>query len=586
MAPDPASPRRLLGGYLLLLAGGFLLLAALYLSPDLSFAYFGSDTGEYYRLTVDLIANGRLPIGGPYQGWGTGYPDFPGLFVVAGGVAQSTGVGAETALILSIPLLSAFSVVPLFLLFRRLVPNEAVALLGAGFASVAMPRAFSMAHPAPLALGDLLGVAALWMFVEGRSDARWYLPLSLTAGAVILTHHLSSYFFLVGALGGLVVYELFRPGGWSRRFPLRELVFLAGFLIALDAYWFGLAPDFVATVIGTSKLFGLSARAIGIAVAAGAILLTTLAGLLISWRRRHPGHAFPVSFPSDRSVARDAGILAVLIFGGIALLTVVPVPGTTQTATVGELLFFTPVLVLGVVASGTRRLAGGSRLGPFALAWLLAIGGSAIFGLVTASSVLPPTRHAEYLVIPLGLLAALALVRWAARARDAYGGRGAAAVAAGALLLLAANAAIAFPPAADLGHFQEGLTPADAALGEWSGANLPGGTVIASDHRVSSLLFGFDDARATWDTTPALFTGENRSAASAELNESLAPHTLLPVQAVAVDATMRSTGVALNPSGLAEPMSASATAWLEAAPFVPLYENGPQAVYWVSGPLD
>ena len=59
---------------------------------------------------------------------------------------------------------------PLFLLFRRLYPHDAVALLAAAIASIAMPRLFSIAHAAPVALGDFLGVAALWMFVESRRD--------------------------------------------------------------------------------------------------------------------------------------------------------------------------------------------------------------------------------------------------------------------------------------------------------------------------------------------------------------------------------------------------------------------------------
>ncbi len=66
------------------------------------------------------------------------------------------------------------------------------------------------------------------------------------------------------------------------------------------------------------------------------------------------------------------------------------------------------------------------------------------------------------------------------------------------------------------------------------------------------------------------------------LNASDAPHVLLPIDAVAVDGVMRG-GVALDPGAAAVPMSASALAWLAAPPFVPVYENGDQVVYWVAG---
>src|SRR5580658_2781578 len=265
-----------------LLAGLSLLLVFLALEPLLSYALFGSDSGEYYRLTTTLLASGHLPTGGSYTGWGTAYPDFPGMFMVAGGASGALGISAYSALTILVPVVAVLSVLPLFLLFRRLYPNDTVALLGAAIASIAMPRLFSIAHPAPLAIGDFLCVAALWMFVESRLDRRWYVPLALTSGALILTHHLSSYFFVVSALGGLVLLELWRPGLWSRRFPTRELVFVAVFATTTFVYWFYGTTSFVSKVI----LYSLPYPAyVGFAAfEAAALVGVVLAGILVHWR--------------------------------------------------------------------------------------------------------------------------------------------------------------------------------------------------------------------------------------------------------------------------------------------------------------
>src|SRR4029077_3187836 len=128
----------------------------------------------------------------------------------------------------------------------RLFPNDTVAILGAVLASLAMPRIYSVAHPAPLALGEALAIAALWMLVESRRDARWHIPLTLTGAALVVTHHLSSYFFVVAALGLVVVRELVWPHRWSYRFPTRELAFLAAFLVGTLAYWFEFPGAFAA----------------------------------------------------------------------------------------------------------------------------------------------------------------------------------------------------------------------------------------------------------------------------------------------------------------------------------------------------
>ncbi len=577
-----------------LLAGLALLLVFVALEPFLSYAVFGSDSGEYYTLTAALLATGHLPHGAAYAGWGSAYPDFPGIYLLAGAGGGALGLSAFSALTILIPTVAVLSVFPLFLLFRRLYPHDLIALLGAALASVAMPRLFTLAHPAPAALGDLLAVAALWMFLESRREVRWYLPLALTGGTLIVTHHLSTYFFVLGALGGLLLLELWRPGLWSRRFPARELLFLGAFITATLTFWFYGTYSFVSKVLlpglGHSSLVGFAA------LEAAGLLAVVTTGFLIYVRRRRfvPRRAW-VRLPTDRSVVRDAVLLAVGIFGGIAVLLVVPIPGTTQTTAPLAILWFAPVLLLAILCAGSRRLLATSRLGPFTLTWLgvLAISavatlaaselGSSLQGFVEA---IPPSRHAEYLLIPVGLLAAVGSARLVARIDHRAGRRAAVAASLGLVVLVAANAAIVYPPQAYLGGFEEGLTHGDAALWMWVGIAAPPTWTVATDHRLSSLIFGVDGNPATWTTTPILFTGgaSQVDQAYAELRSSGTPYTLRPIDLVAVDSVMYG-GVALNPSVLAVPLSSAAIQWLGEVPFLPLYEDGQNVVYLVDAPL-
>lgn len=581
------------------LAGLVLLLVFLALEPYLSFSLFGSDTGEYFRLTSDLLSSGTLPYGAHYAGWGSAYPDFPGTFVLAGGAAGALRLDPLSALTIVVPVVAVLSVLPLFLLFRRLYPHDTIALFGAALGSVAMPRLFSIAHPAPLAIGDFLCIAALWMLVESRRDVRWYVPLALTAGALIPTHHLSSYFFAVSALGGILLLELWRPGLWSRRFPARELGFLAGFVTLTFAFWFSDTHTFVAKVLLPG--FGGSPHVGFAAFEAVALAALAASGLLIRWRRarRRSGRRW-VRLPTDRSVLRDAVAIAVLAFGLISVLLVVPIPGTSQTTRPEAILWFSPVIGLGILCAGSRRALTTARLGPFTLAWLgaLALSAGATLGIAyvggaapqysTATgfaSALSPARHAEYLFIPIGLLVAVGVGRLVAHAGARDGRRALFAGGVAALLLLAGNAAIVYPPSADLGGFQEGLTHGDAALWMWVGIAEPSNQTVASDHRLSSMIFGFDGNPATWVTTPVLFTATSnseKSGATAELMSSGVPDpaSARPIDLVAVDSVMYS-GVALSPSDLATPLSGAAILWFDSLPFVPVYENGLEVVYLV-----
>src|SRR5439155_973611 len=55
------------------------------LSPLTRFVYFGSDVGEYFRISHGLATTGHVAL--PYPGWGVTYPYFPGMFFLVAGTS-------------------------------------------------------------------------------------------------------------------------------------------------------------------------------------------------------------------------------------------------------------------------------------------------------------------------------------------------------------------------------------------------------------------------------------------------------------------------------------------------------------------
>lgn len=567
---------------------GSLVLFALFLGlePLLLFGAWGSDSGEYATLTAYLLAHHSFLLNG-YTGWGFGYPYFPGTFEVGAGVSAATGVDPLLGLEVVIPALAAFGTVPFFLFFRRVVPSDTAAFLGAALTGASSIRLLIISHAAPQSVGDLLWIASLWFLVEQRKDPRWLLLLSMSSAALILTHHLSSYFFLVSGVGLVLGLELFQPGRWSRRFPLRELVFFTAFTLGMFGYWFDYAPPF--KLILTEGLLGASP----FLAPAGAIVGMMLCGLVIHARRRwalrrNTGRgAWHLRWPAESHVLRDGVLLGACVFGGVGALLVVPLPGTSDYVNALVAFWYLPVLALIPLAAGMKGVLPVSRLGPGAFAVLTAVGLSAIFAIATQNGEIPADRHPEFLVPALALVVGLALDRFARAERLSAPGRAVPITLVVALVLVGASAATAYPPPAALEGFQEGFTTADLSLASWLAVSLPHGTALASDHRLSDLYF-YDSGGdpATWNNATCLFNGNNEYCAYADLQNSSLPNPPLAgaVDAVAVDETMRVNGVALNPAVPATPMSSSALERLQGAGFVLLYSDGGQTAWWVDLP--
>src|SRR5712691_477191 len=158
------------------------------LSPLTRFVYFGSDIGEYFRISKGLLETGHIAL--PYTGWGVTYPYFPGMFFLVTG-ASFGGLELSGSLDLVVPSLGAVIPAIVFLLAVRVLHEDKGALIAAVFVAVAMPHAFQTAHPIPGTVGELLAVSALLLWLRLPRDPRvWVLLLPITL-ALVATHHLS-----------------------------------------------------------------------------------------------------------------------------------------------------------------------------------------------------------------------------------------------------------------------------------------------------------------------------------------------------------------------------------------------------------
>lgn len=540
------------------------------LSPLLSFAFWGSDVGEYFTILRSLTLTGHLPT--TYYGWGITYPYFPGMFMAQSAPVLLAPLGVAPAVNLIVPILGALAVLPFFLIAAEVTGDARIGLLAAAFLAVAMPHAYTTSHTAPASLGDLFAVTGLLLFLRLRRDPRMLLPLVLVASAAILTHHLSAYFLLIMAFAAFLLRNLVRPVARSAGLG-REIGFLAFFSVATFAFWASVPPfwDQVLRNVSLVPWWFLPA--------AFPVLLAALAGMILA--RHRSAWRFRPRQADLRHAVRILALTLAFLAAFSGLIAVGAIPSTTVSVSPAVLLAFAPFLLLLAFSAPGRAFLDFARDGLEVNGWLVALLGSAVVGIVAAPLVLIPYRHMEYIVMPLGLFAAVGLVATC----DLLGttGRRRAAAVSVAGLLLAGNALIAIPPPSFVAGWQEGVSPGvvDGAL--W-GRDYESG-LLAADHRASTVFFGFGGMNATWDTTGAPFLAPDFATAEPGLAYVQAPAGNFRASYVWIDKDTE-LGVQLKPFDPAIPMSSAAIAKYSDSPFIKVYDSGYGQMFLVAWGCD
>jgi len=537
---------------------------AVRLAPLWSFLYWGSDTAEYFSILRNLVRTGHVPT--TYYGWGVTYPYFPGVFFPQAGLVEVGGLDLPTVLNLLVPVIGALAVLPMFLLAVRIARDDRIGLFAAAFLAGAIPHAYTTAHSAPATLGDVLALTGLVLFLRLRTDRRAMAPLLLVSGALIVTHHLSLYFFILMVLGALVIRGFARPWRADAE-SSRQVTFAVVLIGGTFAYWFGYATAFRESILPDVDIQPWWLLFVGFAAGVAALAGLIAARTRLAWRYRP---TFPRLAPSAAACA--AALATLFVIGVVTVVSVVP--GTSFRVPVAGLLYFVPLAILMSFSASGRKFLDLEREGIHPNAWLVALLLSAVVGIVAAPRVLIPYRHPEYLMIPFAVFAGVGFFRLldlgGLRARRRY----AALALCGGLLL--ANGLAGIPPPSTLAGWREGTIPAALDPAYWARDHVSG--LLVSDHHGSSTVFGFGGVNATWDRTRTPFTDPVWDPADFSGIES--PSGTKNGTYVWIDRDMEA-GVRLTPWEAAVPMDPAVIAKFDNAPFIKVFDNGYARLYWI-----
>lgn len=498
--------------------------------PSLFNAAWGVDFGIYYGLTNSFLQTKELI--NFYDGWGSSYQYFPVLYTITGLLHWVTGIEVIQLMPKIAPIIGGLTIPIFYFIVKELIGDKKIALLASALLSVSTFHVYQTSHAAPLTVGHLFMMLSIYFFIKYIRDQKYLLPLLVSTILLILSHHFTTYFYLISITFMLFYHTMEKYVKPQHLYPLLFYIGLAA-TIAFS-YW-----GFIATPVFnffTKKMF---------LPPTGVILLFyafIFGGVLFIrfWKQQYPQF---LDFHLFSNYSKEKTILIMFILISVLSITVsfTGLRGLDAALPPIAILLSIPMIFLVSFAFAGFSLLPSQKGHMFIKGWIMGISLSFLYAIVSGE--LFPDRHLEYLIVPLCIPAALTLNELINEYKDsrkmnlfkAYTpskfihSKKKIVLIGSIILLFVSNMIVAYPTIDSLDHIDERVSTNCINCIEWMQGNVSNISVIASDHRISMLAWAadFNIPLGEDNITMNVWTANNSSACLLEIQRLNITHIII-----------------------------------------------------------
>jgi hypothetical protein len=496
--------------------------------PALLNAAWGCDFGIYYGLTNSFVENKVLF--NSYNGWGSTYQYFPVLYAITGIAHWATGIEVLSIMPKIAPIFGGLTIAILYFIVFELMKSRRIALLSATLLAVATFHVYQTSHAAPLTIGHFFMLLSIYFFIKYIKKKEFIIPLLVSTFLLILSHHFTTYFYIISIT--FMLFTSLITNKYIKKNSLHILTYISITSAIAFGYWaFVAKPVFYSFMQG--KLF-LSPYLIIMFY----YLLLYGGYLTLCTKEKYIKKIF--SYAKFKNISRKTKII---IFFFILLLlssyaTTMGIPGVYIKITPLALLYSLPMLFLLSVSiagfSDLKKTNGGILI----IGWIIALLISFLYSLVSANFL--PERHLEYLIVPLCIPAAIVINEMLERNKEKDIKKSSfrliqpvlkhphinvmSVIAIG--IMCVSNMMVAYPTIDALNSIDERVSQPCLNTFEWMKGNVSNTSIIASDHRLSMILWA-EGFSITYGKTNYTWTAENITICSSELKRLNVTHILI-----------------------------------------------------------
>jgi len=476
-------------------------------------AAWGGDFGIYYGLTSRFVENQQ--IFNEYNGWGGMYNYFPVLYIFSALGHWITGVDLLWLMPKIAPVFGGLTVFIFYFIVYDLTKRRDVALLSSLFLAVVPFHVYQTSHAAPLTMGHFFMILSCYLFLKYMDQKKYLVPLMISTVFLIMSHHLTTYFFLITIFFIVVIKSIHV----DLRTMYRDVAYVLAASALTFSYWIFIATPVFSTFMNN----GLSISSYFVILLFYIGLVGCLLGIAVMKKKKpdfiyrakktftfHPAHSRKRAL-----IYFTAGFVFIFCAEIVFLFVNFPVSGIRMKPL--SILYSIPMLFfIGFGCLGVEYLKHMKNRW-FFQAWLCAILSSFIYSLVTVNTTLFPDRHVEYLTVPACLFAAVGILYFF-RSREykvslslkkqlSYPTIQALFVLVVCGLVFS-NAVAVYPVYTSLEWMDESIPNETANAIDWMNDNLDrNNTLVATDLRLSKMIWA-EGMNATFEGTNDTWTSD------------------------------------------------------------------------------
>ncbi|KYK20079.1 hypothetical protein AYK24_04135 [Thermoplasmatales archaeon SG8-52-4] len=381
---------------------------------------WGCDFGIYYGITKSVAQSGVIfP---SYIGWGSSYNYFPVLYSVNAFLSWITGIEVLTLMPKVTPIFGGLAVLVFYFFINQLIENKKIALLCTLFFAFMPFHVYQTSHASPLTMGHFFMMLSFYIFLKFRKNTLYIIPLIVSTLLLIMSHHLSTYFYLISLVGIVFVENVCSNKDTSTL--NKDIIYIVITSFFVFSYWAFVAKTVYENFISGFSIGGIRFDPIFIIL----IFYVFLAFLFLFAVKkiRKLNSYMSKNFENDKSFfkkllmlfypfikkkwpsRRSRIVLFILvlfvILGAMFLFTNLNMPWVGFAFTYLSIIYALPLVIAIAFGVAGARYTWFIKNGIFIRGWLIALLLSFVFMLITNNTTIFPHRHLEYIMAPLAIL--------------------------------------------------------------------------------------------------------------------------------------------------------------------------------------